>query len=279
MNDKKRLSFEFYPPKTEVGFKKLKTVRETLNQSNPDFFSCTYGAGGSTRDNTMAVIKAMRDEGFDIAPHLSFGGDSEDGILSLLNSYKELGVKRLVCLRGDIPSGVGIQRLVYAKDLVEFVKKHCGDQFEMEVAAYPEMHPDAPSYDADVQFLKEKLDVGASSAITQYFYNIESYKYFLDACDKAGIEKPIYPGIMPLTNYENLARFSKKCGADIPRWLAYKLQSFGDDKSSLIDFGVEFMTDVCEQLLALGAPGIHFYTMNKIEPNQRLVKNFQHYFQ
>ena len=279
MRDTKRLSFEFYPPKTELGFERLRTVRETLDQLNPDFFSCTYGAGGSTRDNTMVVIKAMRGEGFDIAPHLSFGGDSEDGILSLLNSYKELGVERLVCLRGDIPSGVGIQRLVYAKDLVEFVKKHCGDQFEMEVAAYPEMHPDAPSYDADVQFLKVKLDVGASSAITQYFYNIESYKYFLDACDKAGIEKPIYPGIMPLTNYENLARFSKKCGADIPRWLAYKLQSFGDDKSSLIDFGVEFMTDVCEQLLALGAPGIHFYTMNQIEPNQRLVKNIQHYFQ
>ncbi|MFA7554546.1 MAG: methylenetetrahydrofolate reductase [NAD(P)H] [Spongiibacteraceae bacterium] len=273
MTNKKRFSFEFFPPKTDLGREKLDIVRDELNQLNPDFFSVTYGAGGSTRNNTKDIVLAMKAKGISIAPHLSFGGDEEDSILELINEYKAAGVDRIVALRGDIPSGMGAQRLVYAEELVRFIREKTGDHFHLEVAAYPEIHPDADSYLADIQFLKRKFDAGANSAITQYFYNIDAYYYFIEQCHKAGIDKPIYPGIMPITNFQNLARFSKNCGADIPRWLSQRLEGFGDDKDSIASLGAEIVTRLCEQLLAAGAPGLHFYTMNQIEPNKTIWNN------
>ncbi len=271
----KRYSFEFFPPKTDAGREKLKQTRAELATLEPEFFSVTYGAGGSTRDNTRGIVLETKQAGLSVAPHLSFGGDDEKTVLELIEDYKSNGVNRIVALRGDLPSGMGATRLVYARELVEFIRKHTGDHFEIEVAAYPEIHPDAPSYAADVQFLKEKLDAGANSAITQYFFNADSYFYFLDACEKAGIDKPIYPGIMPITNYTNLARFSRNCGADIPRWLAQKLEGYGNDTDSIAKFGLEVVNELCHVLMEGGAPGIHFYTMNQVEPVKTLLENLQ----
>ena len=269
----KRYSFEFFPPKTEAGREKLVATRNELNGLAPDFFSVTYGAGGSTRDNTRGIVLDAKAAGIDVAPHLSFGGDEEHEVLALIEQYRQAGVRRIVALRGDIPSGMGATRLVYARELVEFIRKHTGDHFELEVAAYPEVHPDAPSYEQDIGYLKEKLDAGANSAITQYFFNADAYFYFLDACEKAGIDKPIYPGIMPITNYANLARFSRNCGADIPRWLARKLDGYGQDLESIAAFGEEFVTELCQILMEGGAPGIHFYTMNQVQPVKRVLES------
>jgi methylenetetrahydrofolate reductase (NADPH) len=275
MTNKKRFSFEFFPPKTAVGKEKLATVRAELNKLGPEFFSVTYGAGGSTRDNTKDIVTTMTAEGISTAPHLSFGDDDEQSMLELINEYKDAGIDRIVALRGDIPSGMGGQRLVYASELVAFIRKHTGDHFHLEVAAYPEIHPDADSYDSDLQFLKQKMDAGANSAITQYFYNAEAYFYFIEQCQKLGIDKPIYPGIMPILNYQNLARFSKNCGAEIPRWMCQKLESYSNDPESTKAFGTEVVTRLCETLLAGGAPGIHFYTMNQIEPNKTIWENLK----
>lgn len=269
----KRFSFEFFPPKTDVGREKLRTVRDDLNALGPDFFSVTYGAGGSTRDNTRGIVLEMQAEGIAVAPHLSFGGDSEDSIRQLLDDYRAAGIRRIVALRGDIPSGMGAQRPVYAAELVRFIRENSGGHFHLEVAAYPEIHPDARSYDADIRFLKEKLDAGADSAITQYFYNADAYGYFIEQCARAGIDKPIYPGIMPITHYQNLARFSRNCGAEIPRWMVQRLESYGDDLEAVQAFGVEVVTQLCERLLALGAPGLHFYTMNQTEPTRSIWEN------
>jgi methylenetetrahydrofolate reductase (NADPH) len=271
----KRYSFEFFPPKTEAGREKLKATRAELASLEPEFFSVTYGAGGSTRDNTRDIVLDTKQAGLSVAPHLSFGGDEESTVLSLIQDYQKNGIDRIVALRGDLPSGMGATRLVYARELVEFIRKHTGDHFEIEVAAYPEIHPDAPSYQADVNFLKDKLDAGANSAITQYFFNADAYFYFLDACDKAGIDKPIYPGIMPITNYTNLARFSRNCGAEIPRWLAHKLEAYGQDTDSIVKFGNEFVSELCHILIEGGAPGIHFYTMNQVEPVKTLLENLK----
>ncbi len=268
----KRYSFEFFPPKTEAGRDKLAATRDELNSLSPDFFSVTYGAGGSTRDNTRGIVLETKAAGIDVAPHLSFGGDEEEAVRALLDQYREAGVRRIVALRGDIPSGMGATRLVYARELVEFIRQHSGDHFELEVAAYPEVHPDAPSYEQDVSYLKDKLDAGANSAITQYFFNADAYFYFLEACEKAGIDKPIYPGIMPITNYANLARFSRNCGAEIPRWLARKLEGYGQDADSIAKFGEEFVTELCHILMEGGAPGIHFYTMNQVQPVKRMLE-------
>lgn len=268
-----RYSFEFFPPKTEAGREKLVATRNELNSLAPDFFSVTYGAGGSTRDNTRGIVLDTKAAGIDVAPHLSFGGDEEEEVLALVEQYRQAGVRRIVALRGDIPSGMGATRLVYARELVEFIRKHTGDHFELEVAAYPEVHPDAPSYEQDVAYLKEKLDAGANSAITQYFFNADAYFYFLDACEKAGIDKPIYPGIMPITNYANLARFSRNCGAEIPRWLARKLDGYGRDLESIAAFGEEYVTEMCQILMEGGAPGIHFYTMNQVQPVKRMLES------
>ncbi|MDX1505428.1 MAG: methylenetetrahydrofolate reductase [NAD(P)H] [Spongiibacter sp.] len=271
----KRYSFEFFPPKTEAGREKLKQTRAELNTLDPSFFSVTYGAGGSTRDNTRGIVLETRAAGIDVAPHLSFGGDEEADVLELIQQYKDAGVKRLVALRGDIPSGMGATRLVYARELVEFIRKHTGDHFEIEVAAYPEIHPDAKSYDKDISYLKEKLDAGANSAITQYFFNADAYFYFLEDCEKAGIDKPIYPGIMPILNFTNLARFSRNCGAEIPRWLTRKLEGYGDDQESISKFGNEFVTEMCQILMEGGAPGIHFYTMNQVEPVKTMLQELK----
>lgn len=275
MNDSQpRLSFEFFPPKTDEGKKKLLTVRDQLNKFEPDFFSVTYGAGGSTRDNTKDLVIQNVQAGVATAPHLSFGGDEESTILQLLTEYKLAGVDRIVALRGDMPSGVGgAYQLVYANELVAFIRKHFGEHFHLEVAAYPEVHPQAKSFSEDVRYLKGKFDAGANSAITQYFYNPDAYFYFVEECQKIGIDQPIYPGIMPILNYKNLVRFSDSCGAEIPRWLRKALENYGDDEASLKAFGVDLVTELCDMLLENGAPGLHFYTMNQTEPTAQIVKN------
>lgn len=270
-----RFSFEFFPPKTPQGRDNLIVTRRALNELGPDFFSVTYGAGGSTRDNTKGIVIAMREEGISVAPHLSFGGDDAASIVQLLADYKAAGIDRIVALRGDLPSGMGAQRLVYARELVELIRREFGDHFRIEVAAYPEIHPDARSYGEDIAFLKQKLDAGANSAITQYFYNADAYFYFIEQCQQAGIDKLIYPGIMPIINYANLARFSRNCGAEIPRWIGKRLEQFGDDLESQTQFGIEVVTHLCEQLLAGGAPGLHFYTMNQVEPTRTIWNNLK----
>ncbi len=272
---KPQISFEYFPPKTQAGKDKL--LNETtpaLNELNPEFFSVTYGAGGTTRDTTLGVVSSIAQSGIDVAPHLSFGGDDEEAIGALLDTYKERGIKRLVALRGDMPSGMGAaMQLVYANELVEFIRDRTGDHFHIEVAAYPEIHPESRSYDDDIRFLKQKLDAGANSAITQYFYNVESYFYYLDQCQATGIDKPIYAGIMPITNYQNLARFSRNCGAEIPRWICQRLEGYGDDMDSIRKFGTEVVSQLCQTLIESGAPGIHFYTMNQVEPTRTIYNN------
>lgn len=275
MATKPRMSFEYFPPKTAAGKEKL--LQETtpaLNALNPEFFSVTYGAGGSTRDTTLGVVSSIREADIDAAPHLSFGGDDEEAIGELLETYKARGIKRLVALRGDMPSGMGgAMQLVYANELVEFIRKRTGDYFEIEVAAYPEIHPESTDYQSDIQFLKQKLDAGANSAITQYFYNVEAYFYFLDQCQAAGIDKPIYAGIMPIINFTNLARFSANCGAEIPRWICKRMEGYGNDQESMQKLGIEIVTQLCQTLLDSGAPGIHFYTMNQVEPTRTIYNN------
>ena len=272
---KPRISFEYFPPKTGAGIDKLlKETTPALNALNPAFFSVTYGAGGTPRETTLGVVSAMGESGIDVAPHLSFGGDDEETVGALLETYKARGIRRLVALRGDMPSGMGAaMQLVHANDLVAFVRDRTGDHFEIEVAAYPEIHPESKSYDSDIQFLKKKMDAGANSAITQYFYNVEAYFYYLDQCAAAGIDKPIYAGIMPITNYEALARFSRNCGAEIPRWICQRMESFGDDSESVRKFGLEVVTQLCQTLIDSGCPGIHFYTMNQVEPTRAIYNN------
>ena len=274
-SNNQRFSFEFFPPRSDQAKEKLKAVRNELNQLNPAFFSVTYGAGGSTRNNTKETIFDMTANNIDAAPHLSFGDDDDSSILSLLNEYKDAGVKRLVALRGDVPSGMGAMRLIYARELVEFIRKHTGDHFEIEVAAYPETHPDADHYGQDIAFLKQKLDAGANSAITQYFFNTDAYFYFIEQCQKIGITQPIYPGIMPITNFDNLTRFSKNCGAEIPRWITKRMSEYTNDAESIKALGEEIVTNMCEKLLAGGAPGLHFYTMNQVEPNKTIWENLK----
>lgn len=271
-NNDKRFSFEFFPPKTDAGKEKLEKLWGDLNTLNPAFFSVTYGAGGSTRENTLSTVEKMKAQGLNVAPHLSFGGDDEAAMSALLDTYKNLGVDRIVALRGDIPSGMGAARIVYANELVEFIRQHSGDHFHLEVAAYPEIHPESTSYTTDIDFLKKKLDAGANTAISQYFFNADSYFYFVDACQKAGIDKPIYPGIMPITNFTNLCRFSANCGAEIPQWLKRKVESLGDDQQAITEFGQEMVIRLSQKLLDGGAPGIHFYTMNQLEPIQSIYK-------
>jgi methylenetetrahydrofolate reductase (NADPH) len=268
------ISFEYFPPKTEAGREKLlDETTPALNALGPEFFSCTYGAGGSTRDNTFGIVSAIHEAGIPIAPHLSFGGDDDVVVGELIDRYVELGINKLVALRGDMPSGMGGVRLVYASELVEFVRKRTGDHFRIAVAAYPEIHPQADSYETDVRFLKAKFDAGADVAITQYFYNVEAYFYFLDRCAAVGIDNPVFAGIMPITNYENLARFSRNCGAELPRWISQRLQGFDGDRESIRKFGIDVVTQLCQTLLDNGCPGIHFYTMNQLEPVRTIYGN------
>ncbi len=270
----KTYSFEFFPAKTEVGAEKLAGVRETLAKLNPEFFSVTFGAGGSTRDRTLETVLDIKNAGSEAAPHISCIASSKDEIRELLSTYKKHDISRLVTLRGDVPSGMhGAGELAYANELVEFIREETGNHFKLEVAAYPEFHPQAKSAEDDLANFKRKVDAGADSAITQYFYNPDAYYYFIDRCQSAGIEIPIIPGIMPITNYENLARFSNACGAEIPRWISKQLEAYGDDMASIKAFGLDVVTQLCDDLLNADAPGLHFYTMNQVEPTMSLWNN------
>ena len=274
ISDTPHLSFEFFPPKTDQGKANLAVTRQKLGKFNPEFFSVTYGAGGSTRATTMDQVAAIQADGFAVAPHISFGGSAEDEVLALLNNYKASGVRHLVALRGDLPSGVGgAAQLVHANQLVAFIRENTGDHFTIHVAAYPEIHPEAESYSKNVYWLGEKFKAGADRAMTQYFYNADAYFKFVDECAKTGIGEPIVPGIMPLTNYSNLIRFSDSCGADIPRWLRWQLKERSDNVDDLISYGIDIVTELSQRLLDGGAPGLHFYTMNQSQVPDILCRN------
>jgi len=270
----KNFSCEFFPPKTDKGAENLRNTLSELATLNPAYFSVTFGAGGSTQEGTFDTVKAIQEKGYAAAPHLSCIGSTQEGIRELLNGYVKLGVKRIVALRGDMPSGMReTGEFRYANELVEFIRSETGDHFHIEVAAYPEFHPQAPNAQVDMENFARKVKAGANAAITQYFYNADAYYRFVDDCEKLGIDIPIIPGIMPITNYSNLKRFSDMCGAEIPRWIAKRLDGYGDDKTSLIAFGEEVVTEMCHKLLDNGAPGFHFYTMNQSGPTQKLWQN------
>ncbi|PWK14708.1 5,10-methylenetetrahydrofolate reductase (NAD(P)) [Psychrobacter immobilis] len=274
---KPAFSFEFFPAKTELGHEKLLSTYDELNKLSPAYFSVTYGAGGSTRNRTLDIVQALCARGdTDIAPHISCIGDDKAEIAELLDLYKGLGIKRLVALRGDLPSGqVGMGELPFALDLVKFIREHSGDHFHIEVAAYPEMHPQARSFAFDVDNLVNKYQAGANASITQFFYNADSYLYLRDTLEKRGIDtvaQPLIAGIMPITNSSNLVRFADSCGADIPRYVRKQLSDFGDDRKAIREFGFDVVYRLCERLIAEGVPAMHFYSMNKVEPNKRLIE-------
>ncbi len=258
------LSFEFFPPKTPEGAAKLRAVRTQLYPLRPEFCSVTYGAGGSTQEGTFAAVREILAEGVDAASHFSCIGATRDSVRAQLAELKAMGVKRLVALRGDLPSGYGIGgEFQYASDLVAFIRAETGDDFHLEVAAYPEMHPQAKSPEADLQAYATKVKAGADSAITQYFYNADAYFRFVDDVRALGADVPVVPGIMPITSSSQLLRFSDACGAEIPRWIRLRLQGYGDDIESIKAFGLDVVTDLCERLRGAGVPGLHFYTMNQ----------------
>ncbi len=258
------ISIEFFPPQTEEGVAKLRAVRAKLAELRPQFFSVTFGAGGSTRERTFAVVKEIAAEGIDAAPHLSCIGSTRENIREILADYRAAGIRRIVALRGDLPSGMAeTGEFRYANELVEFIRTETGDHFSLEVAAYPEWHPQARSPRDDLQNFARKVKAGANSAITQYFYNADAYFHFVDEARALGVDIPIVPGIMPIGSFSKLARFSDACGAEIPRWMRRKFESFGDDVESIRAFGLDVVTELCERLLAGGAPGLHFYCMNQ----------------
>ena len=257
-------SIEFFPPKTPEGAEKLRIAREKLADLNPKYFSVTFGAGGSTQQGTLATVREIQAAGHEAAPHLSCIGATRESIRDVLKQYQDSGIRRVVALRGDLPSGYGgAGELRYASELVEFIRQETGDWFHIEVAAYPEMHPQARSPQDDLQAFARKVQAGANAAITQYFYNADAYFQFVDNVRKLGVDVPVVAGIMPITNYMQLMRFSDMCGAEIPRWVRLKLASFGDDSASIKAFGLDVVTDLAERLLAGGAPGLHFYSMNQ----------------
>lgn len=261
---KENFSVEFFPPKTAEGAEKLRATRAKLAELHPKYFSVTFGAGGSTQQGTLDTVLEIMGEGLEAAPHLSCVGSSRESIRAILGDYKAHGIRRLVALRGDLPSGYGgAGELRYASELVEFIRAETGDWFHVEVAAYPEMHPQAKSPQDDLRNFVRKVQSGANAAITQYFYNADAYFQFLDNARKLGVDVPVVPGIMPITNYSQLMRFSDMCGTEIPRWIRLKLASFGDDSDSIRAFGLDVVTQLCERLLAGGAPGLHFYSMNQ----------------
>ena len=260
----RNFSFEFFPPKTPEGTEKLRATVKQLAQLKPTFFSVTYGAGGSTREGTLSTVLDIRSQGHEAAPHVSCIASSREQLREVIGKYKSNGIKRIVALRGDLPSGLATTgELRYASDLVRFIREETGDWFHIEVAAYPEYHPQARKPANDLAAFKAKIDAGADSAITQYFYNADSYFHFVEQAEAAGIDVPIVPGIMPINNFSQLARFSDACGAEIPRWMRLKLEGFGDDSASIKAFGLDIVTDLCDRLLTGGAPGLHFYTLNQ----------------
>jgi methylenetetrahydrofolate reductase (NADPH) len=256
-------SCEFFPPRTAEGREKLLATRRQLEQLKPRFFSVTFGAGGTTRDGTLSTVLEIRRDGFDAAPHLSCVGGTRESIAAILDEYRSHGIRRIVALRGDMPSGmVELGDFRFASELIAFIRAHSGDWFHIEAAAYPEVHPQARSPQDDLANFKRKVDAGADSGITQYFYNADAYFRFRDECEALGVAVPIVPGIMPIANFSQLARFSDACGAEIPRWIRLKLASFGDDRASIRSFGLDVVTELCDRLLSRGAPGLHFYTLN-----------------
>jgi methylenetetrahydrofolate reductase (NADPH) len=270
----KQFSLEFFPPKSEEGQQKLAETRDELAKLKPRYVSVTFGAGGSTQEGTVETVRQMMAAGLDTAPHLSCIGSSEQQIRSLLNEYIAMGVKRIVALRGDMPSGMREGgAFAYANELVSFIRAETGDHFHIEVAAYPEFHPQAPTAEADLDNFAHKVDCGANAAITQYFYNLDAYLRFVEECEKRGVEIPIVPGIMPITNIKQLARFSAMCGAEIPRWLRLRLEAYGEDMRSLKAFGLDVTSELCRRLLEAGAPGLHFYSMNQVEPTRIVWTN------
>lgn len=271
-------SFELFPPRTPEGSAKLPAVVGKLAAVRPAFFSVTYGAGGSDQDGTYeTVVRVVHDTGIEAAPHLTCVGSTRNKIAALLDRYEAAGVKRIVALRGDLPatavSSEAPGEFGYASELVEFIRARHGAHFQIEVAAYPEMHPQAENADADFAAFKRKVEAGADTAITQYFFNADAYFDFANRCTKANLKLPIVPGIMPITNHAQLTRFSAACGAEIPRWIRLRLERLKDDKAALLDFGTEVVTRLCDALLKGGAPGLHFYTLNQSEPTLRLWRN------
>jgi methylenetetrahydrofolate reductase (NADPH) len=259
-------SIEFFPPRTPEGVLKLRETRRRLALLKPKFFSVTFGAGGSTRDNTLETVLEIQGEGLAAAPHLSCIGSTRDNIRDILATYRAHGIRHIVALRGDLPSGMAAPgEFRYANELVAFIRAETGDWFDIEVAAYPETHPQARSYGEDLANFKRKCEAGADAAITQYFFNADAYFNFVDDCTRLGVTLPIVPGIMPIANYAQLSRFSAACGAEIPRWLARKMESYLDDNASIRAFGLDVVTGLCERLLSRGAPGLHFYTLNQAE--------------
>jgi methylenetetrahydrofolate reductase (NADPH) len=277
-NDQRTFSFELFPPKTSDGMEKLKLAVGRLQAAGPRYFSCTYGAGGSTRAGTFETVAWLREQGIDTAPHLACIGSDRDEIRAIVRHYIDQGINRIVALRGDLPSGMGRSGLGtfrYANELVAFLREEFGGHFHIEVGAYPEVHPQAPSAGADLANFKRKVEAGADAAITQYFYNPDAYFAFVDDCARAGITLPIVPGIMPITNHAQLARFSDACGAEIPRWIRKRLEGFGDDKDAIRAFGHDVVLELCRRLLDGGAPGLHFYTMNQSAPTLRLWEDLE----
>ena len=261
---KPEVSIEFFPPQTPEGIEKLRGVRAQLATLKPKFFSVTYGAGGSTRERTFAIVKEIVAEGHEAAPHLSCIGSTRASIREILDEYRSAGIRRIVALRGDLPSGTAeAGEFRYANELVEFIRAETGDHFSLEVAAYPEWHPQARFPRDDLANFVRKAKAGANSAITQYFYNADAYFHFVDEIRKLGIDIPVMPGIMPIVSFSKLARFSDACGAELPRWMRRKFEGLGDDTDAIRAFGLDVVTSLCERLLAGGAPGLHFYSMNQ----------------
>ena len=257
-------SCEFFPPKTEQGRSNLRIAIEDLAKLKPAYFSCTYGAGGTAQEGTYDTVKEITESGYPAAPHITCIGSTKEKIEGLLSSYRDLGIKRIVALRGDLPEGTEQPgEFHFANELVSFIRQSSGDYFHIEVAAYPEKHPEAENQQDDLINFKRKIDAGANAAITQYFYNADAYYRFIDDCEIAGIKIPVVPGIMPITNYKQLHNFSERCGAEIPRWIRTRLAGYGDDLASIRGFGLEVVTRLCNQLLEAGAPGLHFYTLNR----------------
>ncbi|PKO27123.1 MAG: methylenetetrahydrofolate reductase [NAD(P)H] [Betaproteobacteria bacterium HGW-Betaproteobacteria-9] len=270
------VSFEFFPPKTPEGAEKLRVVRQQLYAQKPEFCSVTYGAGGSTQQGTFDTVGAILAEGVDAASHFSCIGATKASVREQLATLKAMGVKRLVALRGDLPSGYGIGgEFHYASDLVAFIRAETGRDFHIEVAAYPEVHPQAKSPESDLQAFATKVRAGADSAITQYFYNSDAYFHFVDEAHKLGVDAPVVPGIMPITSSTQLMRFSDACGAEIPRWIRLRLQAYGDDIASIKAFGLDVVTDLCDQLRNAGVPALHFYTMNQSVATLEIMKRLE----
>ena len=267
----RKFSFEFYPPKSAEGAAKLQETVKQLGQLKPDFFSVTYGAGGSTREGTLSTVLRIREAGYAAAPHLSCVASTRAGLEEVVRQYKDHGIRHIVALRGDLPSGLASAgEFRYASELVRFIRELTGDWFHIEVAAYPEYHPQARRAQQDLLAFKAKVDAGANAAITQYFYNPDAYFHFVEQAHALGIRVPIVPGIMPINNFTQLARFSDACGAEIPRWMRLKLEGYGDDSASIKAFGLDVVTHLCDRLLEGGAPGLHVYTMNQAGPTSTL---------